>query len=1149
MSWSLLTRGARSTNITTMKIVLTILCTLVIMVFSETEKFEAGKEVYVANSGYDYTGCGSQSIPCKTIRYAVNQTEPYSKVLVNGSSGPFTNEAGNSYIIIRHSLWLSAWTEQKVTIQCKNNASRLFQVIGEDLARPHMAPPCLTLSNIVIQGCHNSGFSATGVISLENAQLKLNNSDFTQNGLLMHHPQTSVNRSCSTIEVFIKECSFKNNYVARPFIYGISLLGCENITLVAEDSNFQSSPIAVKSTNGTKVHFTRIGFDGSGVKGSSVQITASPGDNGISFNRCNFTRHLSSKSSPATIFLESVPKGVSTVTFTDANFFGNLRQRTAGGALSVISRFRKPAQVDVRLDGCTFEGNSATDVGGAVNFAYVKLVHISGCLFRNNAGTNGGAISLVETWNATVANTVFENNSAITEIGSKTMANGGAIYVEKSGLQVTYSNFTNNTAVYSGSVVFATGCNRVLLAYSQLESSQNDGMISPQNQMLFISTLDSNSENATIWMVRNLFLVHGRHDRSVMFLKGKIHEKNNSVVCPDGQKSDYSILPPNYLPRYFDYLQLGAWCEACPYGKYGGVSHKEDLTPDGIEKEKNPCRPCPLNAVCEYGQIRAMPNYWGLVSNDSVEMYLCPRGQCCDDLASCTTYHSCRHDRDGTLCGECRSDSEKVISLGPAECAPSQHCWRPGVVAGFTVGFFVLFFLILASKYNLLKLYRSTDDDNRSTTETLLPENGAALEHQNISDTPATDRSESSDIQTAIDNGTNHLPAYCFSVVLLYQLSSIVYPRLTASGKIYDIVIHIIIEMFNFLPPVSVARICASKLFPTSLSSARLVFVLTYFWGLLFLPGIIFAVVFLLVRCCSKSDWQHKINRIQEQFHAYLIFLFIYSYVPLMRVGFEAVTCIQIHNYTFVIGDSTAKCYHTGQILAILYLILCVIPLFLVVEKCTKLLLLSSISWIAFVLFCFLPILGVVKLIWELVFSKCRPSRDDATSDLEPLEPSIRGRVFHAVVIGPFRSSVVLCVRINGLTVMLLRSLVLVAFGTLLSPWLLIQSVVLVVCCCLFLSHHLYAQWFVSSRVNRLESMHLILLVIFAAMNAYASVLYVLGQNEGEGSAGVILSICDWFCCVVLVLHLFYWIIISVFSAVRLSLKQRRQFHGITSTE
>lgn len=1118
------------------------------MLFLETEKFEGGKEVYVANSGYDYFGCGPQNNPCKTIRYAVNQTEPYSKVLVNGSSGPFTNEAGNSYIIIKHSLWLSAWTEQKVTIQCKNNASRLFHVIGEELANTHTAP-CLTLSNIVIQGCHNSGFSATGVITLENAQLKLNNSEFTQNGLLMHHPQTSVNRSCSSIEVFIKECSFKNNYAARPFIYGISLFGCENITLVVEDSSFHSSPIAVRSTNSTKVHFTRIGFDGSGVKGSSVQITASPGDNAVSFNRCNFTRHLSSKSSPATIFLESVPKGISTITFTDANFFGNLRQSTAGGALSIISRFRKPAQVDVRLDGCTFEDNSATDVGGAINFAYLKLVHISGCTFRNNAGTNGGAISLVETWNVTVANTIFENNSAITGIGSKTMAKGGAIYVERSDLQVTYCNFTNNTAVYSGSTIFATGCSHVLLAYSQLESSQNDGMISPQNQMLFISTVGSNSDNATVWMVKNLFLVRGRHDRSVMFVEGKIHEKNNSMVCPDGQKSDYSILPPNYLPRYFDYMQLGVWCEACPYGKYGGVSHKEDLTPDGIEKKKNSCRPCPLNAVCEYGQIRAMPNYWGVVSNDSVEMFLCPRGHCCDSPASCTSYHSCRDDRDGILCGECRSGGEKIIGLGLAECVPSQNCWKPGIVAGFTVGFFALFFLILASKYNLLKLYPSTNDDGYAT-ETLLPENGAAIGPQNVPDTLVTDCSESSGIQTAKDNNnTNHLPAYCFSVVLFYQLFSIVYPRLTASGKICGIVIQLIIEMFNFLPPVSVARICTSRIFPTSYSSAHLVFVLTYFWGLLLLPGIIFAVVFLLVRYCSRSDWQQKINRIQDQFDVYLIFLFLYSYVPLMRFGFEAVTCVQIHNYTFVIGDSTTECYLTGQILVILYLILCVVPLFLVIERCTKLLLRSSISWISFVLFCFLPILGSVRLIWELVFSKCRSYYDNSTSDIEPLEPSIRGRIFHAVVIRPFRTSVVLCVRINGLTVMLLRSLILVAFGTLLSPWLFIQSVVLLACCCLFLSHHLYAQWFVSDRVNRLESMHLILLVIFAAMNVYTSVLYILGQNEGEGSARVILDICDWFCCLVLVLYLVYWIIFIVFSAAKSSLKQCRQRRGITSAE
>lgn len=1068
----------------------------------------AGREVYVTQDGHDREGCGSSDMPCKSIRYAVTQTEPNSKMWIDGSGAPYTNETSEGtegYITVKHSLWISTWKSEKAIIQCTSGNSKLFKVVTENLQDVEKsASTCLTLSGMVIRNCTGKGFDVPGVISLVNAQLKLNRSEFIQNGIIVHHPQIVRNETCERIEVFVKNCSFKSNFVAQPFLYGISLLGCRNILLSVEDSTFHATPVSVKSTNGTTVHFTRVAFDGSGIKASSVQVTASPGDNKISFNQCNITNHQGSKTSPVAIITESVPQGTSTVTFTKTQFLRNRQLATSGAALSISSRFRKLVQLDIRLDQCAFGENSAHDVGGAVHITYVTPVHISGSHFYNNTALNGGAIFTRHAYNVTIANSLFENNSAI----NQNMANGGAIFAYKSDLQVVSTNFTDNFASYTGNALYASECTYVSLTSSQFENFRGSDHTSPQNLVAYISTVEPTSVQPTVKLTGNNFTLRGMRDKNVLFANGQICFRNNSLMCPDGQNQKHSTKLADYIPKYYDYVQIGAWCEACPPGKYR-LSLREDLFSsdfESVDVQKKPnesCKACPRNAVCEYGHVNAKPNYWGLAVNGNVEMFLCPRGYCCDHEDTCVGYQSCKENRNGTLCTGCGEAAEKSIHLGFAECISSKLCWSGGAVLTFVLCFLVAFFILLVSHYRFLGL---SFVQNRE--ENLLQHDEAEA---------GTDDSLPSDdnpveIRTMEEGNKESSAIVCFvSLVFFYQLSPVIYPRITASEASVDCALNSITEMFNLLPPVSSAYLCLNKLIPIPFSFASFLLPAIYYWSLLVLLVLGSALTAVSIRFSSSDEWRQRAKRFSACFRIGWLVFFLYSYIPLMRISLEAVSCFSFHNGRFLYTDNIVSCYESWQIGVIVYLVCCVAPLFLVLEKGAQMMFRSIIWPKTFLFICIFPIFGVFILIYKIVLSIRNLQIGNDLAASEPGEDELQQDT-EFILLKPFRNCCSFrSIEFSSLTILLFRSFLLVTVASLLTESPLLQAFLLTLICILFTTHHFYAKWYESQFASRLESLLIVLLGIFSLMNMYSSLVYILGYGETGDIVGTLQALFDWF--------------------------------------
>ena len=112
----------------------------------------------------------------------------------------------------------------------------------------------------------------------------------------------------------------------------------------------------------------------------------------------------------------------------------------------------------VTYDNLTFINNSA-EQGGAIYWD--KAVTIQGINFINNSAVQGGAIFVPN------AQTIQNNNFT----GNRATAQGGAIYVNSSGVTVQNNNFTNNTASMGGAIFAPISDNTMIIKYCDFDGN------------------------------------------------------------------------------------------------------------------------------------------------------------------------------------------------------------------------------------------------------------------------------------------------------------------------------------------------------------------------------------------------------------------------------------------------------------------------------------------------------------------------------------------------------------------------------------------------------------------------------------------------------------------------------------------------------
>ncbi len=138
-------------------------------------------------------------------------------------------------------------------------------------------------------------------------------------------------------------------------------------------------------------------------------------------------------------------------TITNCVFTGNTASANGG----VISQSSSSNAHDLTITNCSFTGNIATTaVGGAVNYAGIGNVNITGCTFSNNtAGTQGGAINISGTGTGPATTNILRNTFSGNTANGTTF--GGAV-VAVTNAQTVNVNF-NRILANNAAASVATG--------------------------------------------------------------------------------------------------------------------------------------------------------------------------------------------------------------------------------------------------------------------------------------------------------------------------------------------------------------------------------------------------------------------------------------------------------------------------------------------------------------------------------------------------------------------------------------------------------------------------------------------------------------------------------------------------------------------
>lgn len=154
------------------------------------------------------------------------------------------------------------------------------------------------------------------------------------------------------------------------------------------------------------------------------------------FNNCVFRNNTATTSGGGALFCKEFQS------IQGCLFSNNVSQVTGAGALYI----EKPDSTS-QIENCVFLDNVATDHGGAIH-ASAFLGRVVGCVFSNNVGSAGGALSALGGLGL-VSNNVFALNRALA-------GSGGAAYVKTRTDTLVDCSFVGNTAQYSGGAYVAS---------------------------------------------------------------------------------------------------------------------------------------------------------------------------------------------------------------------------------------------------------------------------------------------------------------------------------------------------------------------------------------------------------------------------------------------------------------------------------------------------------------------------------------------------------------------------------------------------------------------------------------------------------------------------------------------------------------------
>ncbi len=142
---------------------------------------------------------------------------------------------------------------------------------------------------------------------------------------------------------------------------------------------------------------------------------------------------------------------ISNLTITDCIFSNNgagAGSNSGGGLKCYSGGTMYVGPTYLTITNCAFNNNVASGTGGALDLGRNTTATVSNCTFNaNTAGFYGGGVNIDGTNNNFVLDNSFSNCTFL----NNTAYAGGGIYNNRSGLSVSGSSFSGNTAAYGNS--------------------------------------------------------------------------------------------------------------------------------------------------------------------------------------------------------------------------------------------------------------------------------------------------------------------------------------------------------------------------------------------------------------------------------------------------------------------------------------------------------------------------------------------------------------------------------------------------------------------------------------------------------------------------------------------------------------------------
>ena len=761
----------------------------------------------------------------------------------------------------------------------------------------------------------------------------------------------------------------------------------------------------------------------------------------------------------------------------------------------------------VFIDTTNFTDNVAHGPGGGVNVFQMSgdlTLEILNCIFTNNTALSLEQIS-------------YDDDEITTEV-SKIIGSGGAVSVNvvagtssSCHSNIGKSTFHQNTAESYGGSIYLTPGAFANLFENEFTNVNGEGLRPRIGDVLEC--------RGNVQMTSNLFninsaqdeipIVSYRADSDGSFLESR----ELFFICPAGFSAVPLYSSIKLTPTRDAIESLLMYCKACNDGEYTLQLSEVQVDQTQITQIANAsCLECPYGGTCSI-DVRAKANFWGVVHNAEMFMYLCPEGYCCQDEV-CDTYDICAENREGTLCGKCLDGySESLFStecIDDNECSYASLFWA---VIGFYGLLYVLLFVmepeigLVTKSFSEVILQKWADYKARREAR----RQAEMAKRAKAEMLQKTDPEVAKEEEEEEEEGEG---AYLSIFMYYFQIPSLITIDILYIGNRDKPLVSItnsIANIFSFNTFGLGMNTCLFK----GVTAIFKTYILTVYVLYLFVSLFIWVGIAALVNCMAgkkllKKPWIANIT-MRGRFLGTLVNLLMYTYQYFAENTFNMVRCIDVASEAdpVLYIDANISCYQPWQYALIGFGCIYVCPFFLVLLYGPSLLNRRLISLKTFLISMLLPLFGFPVLIYKFYRyrgeeARAKHKEERVNGKGEILDGSVTSVV--GILFDPYRSDLGGGICWEG--IIALRRLTLVILASLVQN-VLLRHIGITIVCLVSLLMHLRIQPFIKSVCNVLESSSLAIILFISIMNLVKATYFEAG-NIPTNVADRVFFFYDW---------------------------------------